>query len=309
MRFAMLGSGAVGSYFGAKLVQARHDVTFIARGEQLRALEQHGLTLRQNDEEIRLTPVTTTEDVSTLGTVDAVLISVKTWQVDAVARQLARQQDQGTRFLTLENGVEAPHIVAQHVGIERTLGGLVRGFFQLDAPGIVRHLGVTPTIIFGQLDGPRSPEAEQLYRCFTDADIYSELTDDIEAALWEKFLLVTSLSGVGADIGLTIGEIRAHEPSRTRLRNVMAEIAAVAEARRIHLPADVVERTLKFVETFPVDATTSMQRDLMNHLPSELEAQTGAVVRLGQEAGIATPINEAIYERLIIRERQARGPA
>ena len=160
MNFIIVGSGAVGSYFGARLLQSGNDVTFVARGAQLAALREGGLRLIDDvsGEDVVL-PVKATDDWTTLPTPDAVLIAVKTWQVEEVAQRLPGVIGVGTRCLTLQNGVEAPGIVAEQVGWARTLGGLVRGFFQLDAPGIVHHFSVQPTIIFGQMDGSRSPEA------------------------------------------------------------------------------------------------------------------------------------------------------
>lgn len=306
MKFVMVGSGAVGSYFGARLMQAGHEVVFVARGTQLRALRENGLTLCLGDDETVLRRVTATDEIAAAGAADYVLIAVKAWQVAEIAPKLAALEGGDTRFLTLQNGVEAPGVVAETVGAAQTVGGLVRGFFEMDAPGRVRHVGVTPAIIFGQIDGERTPPMERLLEALTGAGIYAELSDDIEAALWEKFLLVTSLSGVGAVTRSPIGAIRDCDRTRQMLRQVMDEIVSVARARRINLSADVIERTLKFVQTFPPEATTSMQRDVINGLPSELEAQTGAVVRLGREASVTTPVNQFIYDSLILQEMRAR---
>ncbi len=152
-------------------------------------------------------------------------------------------------------------------------------------------------------------EALALLDCLTAAGIYAECSDDVEAALWAKFLLVTALSGVGAVTRAPIGDIRACDLTWQLLRDVMAEIVAVARARGVDLPAGIVDRSIAFVETFPPDATTSMQRDLMAGLPSELDAQTGAVVRLGREAGAATPLNATLYASLVLQEQRAREAA
>lgn len=306
MKFAMVGSGAVGSYFGAQLLQAGHAVTFVARGQHLRTLREQGLTLRHDDAETRL-PVIATDDLTGIGAVDYALIGVKAWQVEAIAPQLPALQGAETQFLTLQNGVEAPELVAQFVGAAATLGGLVRGFFELEAPGVIRHVGVQPAIIFGQPGGQRAPAAERLLHTLNDASIHAELADDIDAALWEKFLMVTALSGVGTVTRSSIGEFRSYPPTWQMFTAVMEEIAAVARARGVALPADAIERTLRFVGTFPHEATTSMQRDIFNGQPSELEAQTGAVVRLGRAAGVTTPLNQYIYDSLILQERRARG--
>ncbi len=223
MKFVMVGSGAVGSYFGAKLQMAGHEVVFVARGAHLRALTESGLTLCVGDTETRLFPVTATDDLATIDRADYVLIGVKTWQVDEVAQALPAIKGPDTRFLTLQNGVEAGSTVAAQIGPEQTLSGLVRGFFQMDAPGRVRHVGVQPTIIFGQLDGGRDQPAQDLLAALLAAGVHAELSGDIEAALWEKFLLVTSLSGLGAVTRSPIGEMRTFGPTRQMLAEVMAE--------------------------------------------------------------------------------------
>lgn len=307
MKFIMLGSGAVGSHFGAKLQQAGHDVTFIARGARLRRLQEIGIQLQYEDGETHLPNVHVTDDLNSITHADYVLISVKTWQVEGVAQQLNKLTAPHTRFLTLQNGVEAAHIVGEHVGIARTLGGLVRGFFQMEPDGVVRHVGVQPVIVFGQIDGTHSPEAQQLLALFSAADIYAELSPSIEAALWEKFLLVTSLGSVGAVTRASVGEILAEPATAAMLRAVIDEIVAVARARGVALAEDVITRSLAFIDTFPYEATTSMQRDIMQGFPSELEAQTGAVVRLGAAAGIATPTSAFIYHCLMMQERRARA--
>ena len=305
MKFVMVGSGAVGSYFGARLQKSGQEVVFVARGKQLAALREHGLTIRTPGGETHLPSVSATDDLASIGQADFVLISVKTWQLGDILPKLASLRGSDTRFLTLQNGVEAPDQVAQVVGIEQTLGGLVRGFFEIDAPGIVRHVGITPTINFGQIDGQRSPQAETLLKILTAAGIQSEIAADIEVALWEKFMVVTATGGVSTVARSTIGEVRDYAPTRQTLRDVMGEIAAVGKARGVKLSEDVVERVMKFADNIPHAATTSMYRDIVSGLPSELDAQTGAVVRLGKEASVATPINQFIYDSLILQEMRA----
>jgi len=309
MKFVMVGSGAVGSYFGARLQKSGQEVVFVARGKQLAALREHGLTVRTPQGDTHLPTVSVTDDIASIGQADFVLISVKTWQLDDILPKLdslrSKDRSKDTRFLTLQNGVEAPDIVANVAGIEQTLGGLVRGFFEIHAPGIVRHVGITPTINFGQIDGQRSPQAETLLKILTAAGIQSEIAADIEVALWEKFMVVTATGGVSTVARSTIGEVRDYAPTYQMLRDVMSEIAAVGKARGVKLSEDVVERVMKFADNIPHAATTSMYRDIVSGLPSELDAQTGAVVRLGKEASVATPINQFIYDSLILQEMRA----
>jgi len=306
MKFIMVGSGAVGGYFGAKLQQDGHEVVFIARGKQLQALQEKGITIRHDGDSMTVHPVTVTDDWAAAGSADYVFLAVKTWHVDELVQQLPMLKGDNTRFLTLQNGVEAPAIVADVVGEESTFGGLVRGFFQMDTPGVIDHVGVQPTIIFGQSNGGPSPEAEALTEALQSIDVYTELSSDITADLWKKFLLVTALSGVGAITRSPIGEIREYEPTLQFLRDTMQEIVNVGLGHGVNLPDDLVTGYMDFVNTFPYEATTSMQRDLMNGYPSELEAQTGAVVRLGRKVNVPTPLNDIIYQSLVLQERRAR---
>ncbi len=308
MKFVMVGSGAVGGYFGAKLQQAGHTVVFIARGETLRGLNSRGLLIQLEHGELRLPKVTATDAVEAVGAADYVFISVKTWQLADLLPKLEGLKGNSTRFLTLQNGVEAPHEVAAALGIEYTLGGLVRGFFELLGPGHVQHVGVRPAIIFGPLLGQAGPEEEHLLRCLTESDIYAELSPDIEAALWAKFLLVTALGGVGAVTRSSVGEFRDYPPTWEMLQQVMREIALVGRAHGVRLAENIIETTAAFMHTFPAEATTSMQRDIMQGRPSELEAQLGAVVRLGTTLSVATPLCQFIYDSLILQERRSRAP-
>lgn len=307
MKFAMVGSGAVGCYFGARLLLAGHDVTFIARGERLRALREQGITLVHGDEPTRIPQVGAVESLNEVDAVDYVFLGVKTWQVAEAAQTFSALTAEHTRFLTLQNGVDAPHEVAGMVGARRTLGGIVRGFFEMTDLTTVRHVGVPPTIIYGQIDGGRSAPTDQLLRLLTEAGINAEHSTDIEASLWEKFLLVTALSGVGTVTRSTVGEFRACAETRHMLYGVLVEMAAVARARGVRLRDDAADRTLAFIDTFPATATTSLHRDLINGLPSELEAQTGAVVRMGRETGVPTPINQFIYASLLLQEARNRA--
>ena len=307
MRIAIYGTGAMGGYFGAKLALAGNDVTFIARGQQLAALQTDGLTLDGTEEQFTLNPVRATANPADIGPVDAVLVGVKTWQVEEVAARLTPLIEPQTRVLTLQNGVEAPQQIARQIGAEHVLGGVCRGFFFVEAPGKIRHVGVQPSIIFGQMDNSRTPEAETVLAALQEAGIQSSIPADIQVALWEKFLMVSALSGLGAVTQSPIGPIRDYAPTRRMLTDAMDEIFAVAVAHQVNLQPDFLEGCMDFIETFPPEATTSMQRDWTDGYPSELDAQTGAVVRLGQAVGVETPLNTFIYNSLILRERQARG--
>jgi 2-dehydropantoate 2-reductase len=188
------------------------------------------------------------------------------------------------------------------------LGGLCRIISALVGPGHIRHAGIRPSITFGELDGRRSERARRLRDAFERAKgVTPSIPPDVRAAMWEKFLFIASLSGVGAVTRTPVGALRSLPETRHMLQEAMEEILAVAQTRGIDLPRETVTETMAFIDGLPDDGTASMQRDVMAGRPSELEAQNGAVVRLGQEVGAETPLNAFIYRSLLPQELQARG--
>lgn len=306
MRFAMYGAGAVNGYFGVKLALAGHEVAFVARGNTLKRLEQQGLRIESHGEILTLNPLQITDDPASIGAVDFVFVGVKTWQVPEVAAQLTPLIGEDTRVLTMQNGVEAPSEVASVVGEDLVLGGMIRGFFQANTPGVITHVGVEPSITFGQINDQRTQQALTLDETLSEAGIKSIWVSDIQIALWEKFVVVTGLGAVGAVTRSPIGPIRDYPPTAAMLRQVMEESIAVGVGLGVQLRESYLSDMLAFIDTFPPEATTSMQRDWEDGNPSELEAQIGAVVRLSERANIEVPLSRFIYDSLVLSERRAR---
>jgi 2-dehydropantoate 2-reductase len=306
MRFAILGSGAVGGYFGAKLAKAGQEVSFVARGAHLEAIRREGLVVETPGGEIRIHPAEATPDPGAVAGADAVLLGVKTWQVEEAGRAMAPALSGDAFVLPLQNGVEAVEQLRATVGDERVVGGVCRTFSFLVAPGRIRTVGPHNSVQLGELDGRRSERTARLRAALERAGIEASIPDDIHAALWTKFLFVVPVGSVGAFLRRTIGEIRSDPASRAMLERGMREILAVARARGIALPEETVASSMKFIDSLDPNGTSSLQRDLAEGRPSELEAWTGAVVRLGRAAGVPTPLHEEIYEALLPLEREAR---
>ncbi len=175
------------------------------------------------------------------------------------------------------------------------------------APGRIKHLGVEPFIAVGELDNHSSERVAGLVRTFKDAGIAAGNPPDIHSSIWRKFLFVTPVGGIGAITRSPIGVVRSLPETREMLLTGMREICAVARARGINLPPDAVEKTMAFLDGMPEDATSSMQRDIMEGRPSELESQNGAVVRIGRNVGVETPLHQFVYSSLLPMEISARG--
>ena len=309
VRVAVIGVGAVGGYFGGRLAEAGEEVVFVARGATLAALRDGGLRLESPRGDLHLREVRTTDDPAAIGPVELVLLGVKAWQVPEVAPRLRPLVGAETSVLPLQNGVEAADQLAAALGPKPVLGGVCKIISMQVAPGHVRHLGVEPSVDLGEVGGPASERARRIARTFEEAGVTARALDDIQKAIWNKFLFICSVSGVGALTGLPIGELRADPQARAMLQAAMREIVAVAAGHGVELRRDVVERTMLFVDAMPPEGTASMQRDILEGRPSELESQNGAVVRLGRAAGVPTPVNLEVYERLLPRERRSRERA
>jgi|SRR5680860_28175 len=308
MRIAIFGTGGIGGYIGGRLAEAGEDVTFIARGRQLEALRNGGLRVDSIEGDFTLPHVRITDDPEHAGTFDVVLLCVKAWQVAQVARALSPMLGPESCVLPLQNGVEAPTILAAELGSDKVLGGLCSLIAYVVAPGHVRHAGGKPFIRFGELNDHRSERVIRLQHAFEHArGLAIEIAPNIEAAMWEKFLFIATWGGVGSLARAPVGILRTQRGTRKMLQQAMTEIVIVAKERGVDVPPDAPVTALELLDGMPPDGTASMQRDMMAGLPSELEAQTGAVVRLGREAGIETPVNALIYASLLPQELRARG--
>ncbi|MCS7283918.1 MAG: 2-dehydropantoate 2-reductase [Anaerolineae bacterium] len=307
MRIAVFGAGAVGGYFGARLARAGEDVVFIARGAHLEAIRQRGLSVESPLGDFHIYPAQATDSPEEVGPVDVVLVGVKAWQVPEVAPKMGPLLGPETFIVPLENGVEAPDQLAAVWGKERVLGGLCRIISTVPEPGRVRHGGMEPYVAFGELDNRPSERARQLQAAFERAGVRAEIPADIHVALWEKFLFITPFAGMGAVTRAPVGILRSVPQLRRMLEEAIAEAFAVGRARGVRLPDDAPARTMALIDGMPPQGTTSMQRDIIAGKPSELDYLVGAVVRLGEAAGLETPIHRFLYYALWPQERRARG--
>lgn len=307
MRIAVVGTGAVGGFFGARLLDAGNEVAFVARGATLAALRDSGLRLESPGGDLRLRPIVATDDPTEIGPVGLVVLAVKAWQVPEVAPGLAPLVGADTCVLPLQNGVEAAGQLAAALGPEPVLGGLCKIISVQVAPGHVRHVGVEPSVDLGEIGRPPTDRVRRVADLFATAGVTARTPEDIQVSLWEKFLFICPVSGVGALSGKAIGDLRSDPETRAMLERAMREIVDVAAGHGVALRPDIVERTLRFLDRLPAEGTASMQRDILAGRPSELDSQSGAVVRLGRQVGVPTPANRAIYDRLLPIERRNRG--
>jgi 2-dehydropantoate 2-reductase len=303
----VIGAGGVGGYFGGRLAMAGQEVHFIARGAHLDAIRENGLRVDSIRGDFVVRPAHATDAPGEVGPVDAVIVAVKTWQVAEAATRGRPLIGPDTVVLPLLNGVDAPGELANIFGPGHVLGGLCRIVAEIAEPGHILHSAVEPSITLGELDNSRSARVRHLEQAFTEAGVRVDIAEDIEAAIWGKFMLIATWSGVGAVTRAPIGAWRDLAGTRSMAMACLEEIFALARALEVGLPGDSVATTLSYIDSVAFDATASMQRDIVAARPSELEAQTGAVVRLGAAANVPTPTHAFIYHSLQLQERAARS--
>lgn len=307
MRVAVYGTGGVGAYFGARLAEAGNEVAFIARGAHLDAIRANGLRVDSVLGDMLVKPALASDSTLGLGPVDFVLLGVKTWQVADVVPALKPLLGPDTLIVPLQNGVETADALAAALGPEHAAGGVCGGFCFIVGPGHIKHIGGVTFIKFGELDRKKSARVERLRAEFAKAKVDVDVPDDIRVSLWEKLLLVVPFGGIGAVSRAPIGIIMNTRETRALLVTGMQEVAAVAHAQSVRLPPETLERTLALLDGTTPTGTSSLQRDIAAGKPSELDAWTGAIVRLGATHRVPTPLHTFLYAALLPLERRARG--
>ena len=300
VKILVAGTGGVGGYYGARLQQGGHEVHFLARGEKLRALAERGLSMRSDHGDVHLERVHAVADGREAGPVDAVLFCVKAYDNASAADSVAGAVGAGTIVCSLQNGVENEEFLKERLPEATVLGGLARIEAWLDSPGVVVQRGPQTDVTIGAFDPADRPAMESLAGAFAGAGVPVNVETDIRAALWLKLLGICGVGGVTAYCRCPLGEVRSDERLRSLLVGVYQEVEAVARAKSIALPEDVVARVLAYVDHVLDPALkSSMCRDVEAGRPLEIDALNGAIVRMGAEVGVDTPSNRTIVEELL----------
>jgi 2-dehydropantoate 2-reductase len=310
MRIAVVGAGGVGGIVAGLLARAGVDVALLARGAQLEVIRARGLSVESPLGSFTVRIPAVSDNAAALGPADAVLVSVKSWQVAGIAPSLAPLLARAGVAVPLQNGVEAAPRLAGGLGDERVAGGIIHVLAWIDSPGSVKHVGMVPRITMGERGpqaGKPSPRLEALAAALRHAGMEAAVAADVEAATWEKFLLIEPWGTVSAAARAPIGVVRRVPEARALLAAAMEEVAALARARGVALPHDAVAKVLRIVDGVPAEATASMQRDIGAGRPSELDDQPGTVVRLAREAGVPVPVHSALYAALLPQDGAAHG--
>lgn len=298
MRIAIMATGGVGGYFGARLAAAGHDIHFIARGAHLKAIREDGLRVSSANGDLHLTDVSVTDDPADIGPVDALMFAVKLWDTETAADMCKPMVGPDTLVVPFQNGVRSVSVLSERLGAAHVAGGVAHIAAVIGGPGLIDHTGTMARLTVGEIDGKPSPRIEALVAAFADAGFDHKLADDITRAIWEKFIFLSSLSGLTSLCRQPAGPIRENPDSRALFEAAIHETTAVGRAEGVALPDHTESKTISFLDGLPAVMKASMLHDLEAGRRLELPWLSGEVVRLGKKHGIPTPVHAAVLGAL-----------
>lgn len=307
MKIAVMGTGGVGGYYGGLLAKQGHAVTFLARGEHLKAIQQNGLRVNSLHGDFLIRPAQATDDATRVGSVDLVIVCTKTYATEQAAQHIQPLIGGKTTVMSIQNGVDAAERIGRIVGMEHVIGGVTWISSAVEAPGIIRQVSQFRRVVLGELDGQVTPRAQAIHQAFQETGVTAELSENILKVLWTKFVFISAASSLGSLTRLAIGEYRAVPETRELMTRLMKEVEALVRAQKIDLDEDVVQKSLDFIDNAAPTIKASMQLDVEAGRRSELEAMIGVIGQKGRKLGVPTPVADMIYASLLPIELKAQG--
>jgi 2-dehydropantoate 2-reductase len=306
MKIAIMGTGGVGGYYGGLLSQTGHDVTFIARGAHLQAMRDRGLQVKSVHGDFTVSPAKATDKPSQIGQVDVIIFATKTYQTDEAAKSINPIVGKDTVVVSLQNGIDAADSIGAVVGMEHILGGATWLSAAIEEPGVIGQYSQFRRIVLGEFTGQTTKRLKAVYDALQATGATVETSDNILKVLWTKFVFIAPVMAMGSLTRVTFGEYRSVPESRAVLIDALSEVAAVAKAKGVLLDADVVAKTLAFIDSSAPGIKPSMQRDVESGKRSELESMIGVVVRMGMQYKVPTPVMQFAYAMLKPGELKAQ---
>ena len=295
MKIAVMGTGGMGGYYGGLLGSVGADVSFIARGEHLKAMKQNGLLLKGDGEEIYLDPIMATDQPSEIGKADVVLFCVKLYDTETAAEVLKPLLGDNTMVISVLNGVDGPQRLERIVGPGRVIGGAAYASAYIEAPGIIKYKSTGGRLKIGELSGEISRRVDAFRTMCEPASFECEVTENIVGALWDKYILLATNAGLSCLCRSPVGKIYNDADLLEVAINLMEEVQALALKQNIAIDPNVIEQSVKWSKSLPPDLFASMYHDMAAGKRMELEGMSGFVKRLGKELGVSTPYHSLLY--------------
>jgi 2-dehydropantoate 2-reductase len=306
MNILVFGAGGVGGYFGGKLAKAGNNVTFIARGKHLKFIQNNGLQIKSINGDFTVFPKAINSVNEIKSKPDLIILGVKSWQIEDVAKQIKPILSKKTTILPLQNGADNVDKLLAVLPAENVIAGLCRIVSKVESPGVIHHFEYEPEIIFGEISNKKTSRVQNIKRIFDNAQFKNEISNNIQLDIWRKFLFIATFSGVAALTRVSIGWLRKSSYIRNFMLSTASEIIEIANAKKIPLSKQDLDKTFSIYDLLDAKTTASMQRDVMEGKPSELDNFNGFIVREGKKHKIKTPSNELIYNLLLPQENLAK---
>ena len=300
MKIAIMGSGAVGAYVGARLQAAGADVTFIARGAHLQAMQANGLSIQMPNKDLLLPQVKATSDPASIGNIDLVIFAVKLTDTTSAAQALRPVVNENTRVLTLQNGIDSVAMISQELPQAKVRGGVIYVSAVIDKPGVIKSPGGFHRVVADRVnDDPVMREFSDWGAKSTALDV--ALVDDIERIIWEKFMGLAAFSGATSLLRARIGDIFSHPESTAFLQQLIQESVAVAVAHGQDVRSGLADEYMNTLRAAPPSFRSSMSEDLERGKALELPWLSGRMHQLGLQLGVPTPAHTAVYRGLVLK--------
>jgi 2-dehydropantoate 2-reductase len=298
MKIAVMGSGGVGGYFGARLAAAGNDVTFVARGAHLEAMRRNGLRLDSEIGNLHLDPVNVVADAAEIQAADAIIFAVKMRDTESAAESLRTLVGKGATIFTFQNGVESAERIGRIVGPGKVVEGAARIASHIPEPGVIKQIGKFAILEFGEANGKPSPRTTAFHAACVAAGITATLSSNISRTIWAKFAMLAPVAGMTALTRGPIGPVRANAESRALLQAAVGEAVALGIALNKGLEPEDAGKTMKLIDGLPKEMTASMCHDLLAGKPIEIAGLSGAVARLARGQGMLAPTHAFIAAAL-----------
>jgi len=295
MKIAVMGAGAIGGYFGGRLAKAGFDVSFIARGAHLDVIRKNGLKVLTPLGDFTIHPATVTDDPAEVGPVDVILFMVKNYDTLRAAEQIRPLVGPDTAIIPFQNGVEARAMLSNVLGARHVLGGVAFIPASIQEPGVIKHNAELAKLVFGEFDKQITPRAVSFLDALEKAGVAGEISTDISMVLWSKLMFLTSMSAINCITRQPVGLVQSDGETIALYMDAMREVAAVAVAHGVSLGEEAIADNMALAKSFPPNNKTSMFQDLEAGRRLEIDYLSGAVVRLGREKGIETPIHRTAW--------------
>lgn len=308
MHILIMGSGGVGGFIGARLLQTGHHVTFVARGPHLQAIRDRGLCMLSETGTRQVHHVNAVElPEHAASKPDLVVFAVKCYDTQPAAQLLRPAISDQTAVLTLQNGIDSVPTLAAILGAQHVIGGATWLTAHILEPGVIEYQDAEVRAAIGEPAGGISERVQTIGQALRVAGIETEVSDDIDYVLWNKLVLLSVLGPVTAACQLPLGPILATEGVLDLFRTMFNEAIAVARAQGIHLPDSTSDDLIALLRSLPADNTTSLQVDFAHQRRVELDYTAGAVLRRAHQSAIPTPTLQTLYLTLKARAQSFGG--